>query len=46
LHNVPLFGNPEGFGVWNWMRLPFQAILIAWAWWYTGDSAAARDRAR
>lgn len=37
LHDVPLFGNPEGFGVWNWVRLPFQALLIAWAWWYTGD---------
>lgn len=36
-HNVPLFGNPEGFGVWNWVRLPFQALLIAWAWWYTRD---------
>ena len=35
LHNVPLFGNTEGFGVWNWVRLPFQAVFIAWAWWYT-----------
>jgi uncharacterized membrane protein len=37
LNNVPLFGNPEGFGVWNWVRLPFQVVLIAWAWWYTRD---------
>jgi uncharacterized membrane protein len=37
VHNVPLFGRPEGFGVWNWVRLPFQAVLIAWAWWYTRD---------
>lgn len=37
LYNVPLFGNPVGFGVWNWARLPFQAVLIAWAWWYTRD---------
>jgi uncharacterized membrane protein len=35
LHDVPLFGNLEGFGVWNWVRLPFQAVFIAWAWWYT-----------
>ncbi len=35
LHNVPLFGAPHGAGVWNWVRLPFQAVLIAWAWWYT-----------
>lgn len=19
----------------NWLRLPFQLVLIAWAWWYT-----------
>ena len=24
-----------------WARLPLQAVLIAWAWWYT-----RRDRAR
>ena len=36
-HDVPLFGNPQGFGVWNWVRLPFQAVLIAWAWWYTRE---------
>src|SRR6185369_3607070 len=35
LNNVALFGNPEGAGIFNWIRLPFQAVLIAWAWWYT-----------
>jgi uncharacterized membrane protein len=45
MHNVPLFGNTEGFGVWNWVRLPFQAVLIAWAWWYTRDSASVADQA-
>jgi uncharacterized membrane protein len=40
LHNVPLFGRSEGFGAWNWIRLPFQAVLIVWAWWYTGDRPA------
>jgi uncharacterized membrane protein len=35
LHNVPLSGAHEGAGIWNWVRLPFQAVLIAWAWWYT-----------
>jgi uncharacterized membrane protein len=39
LNNVPLFGRPEGFGIWNWVRLPVQAVLIAWAWWYTRDDA-------
>jgi uncharacterized membrane protein len=35
LHNVPLGARTEGLGVWNWVRLPLQAVLIAWAWWYT-----------
>jgi uncharacterized membrane protein len=35
LNDVPVFGAPHGAGVWNWVRLPFQAVLIAWAWWYT-----------
>ena len=34
-NNVPLFGNEEGFGAGNWIRLPFQAIFAAWAYWYT-----------
>lgn len=21
--------------VWSWVRVPFQALFIAWAWWYT-----------
>jgi len=37
LHNVPLGGASTGLGIWNWVRLPFQAVFIAWAWWYTGD---------
>ncbi len=37
LHDVPLFGRSEGFGIWNWVRLPFQGLLIAWAWWYARD---------
>lgn len=34
LNNVPLFGNPEGAGIWNWVRLPLQGVLALWAWWY------------
>ena len=34
MHNVPLGGASEGWGIWNWVRLPFQAVLIAWAAWY------------
>ena len=26
------------------VRLPFQAIFILWAWWYTGDEAANAER--
>jgi len=37
LHNVPLGGAAEGAGIVNWLRLPLQAVLIVWAWWYTGD---------
>lgn len=37
LYNVPMFGSPEGAGIWSWVRLPFQAVLILWAWWYTRD---------
>ena len=35
LHNVPVFGATEGAGIWNWVRLPLQLVLILWAWWYT-----------
>jgi uncharacterized membrane protein len=35
VNNVPLFGATEGAGIWNWVRLPFQLVLIAWAIWYT-----------
>jgi uncharacterized membrane protein len=40
LHNVPVFGAAEGAGALNWVRLPFQAVLIAWAWWYTRPEEA------
>lgn len=39
LADVPLGGRAEGLGVWNWVRLPFQALLIAWAWAYTRRDA-------
>ena len=40
--NVPLAGASAGAGVWNWVRLPLQAVLIAWAWWYTAQPLTAR----
>jgi uncharacterized membrane protein len=45
LHDVPLFGATHGAGVWNWVRLPFQGVLVAWAWWYTGETGAPVARA-
>lgn len=39
LYNVPLGGRSAGYGALNWVRLPFQFLLIAWAWWYTGDES-------
>lgn len=33
---IPLIaGDP----FWNWVRLPFQAVFILWAWWYTRPDA-------
>ena len=40
LHNVPVFGAQEGAGIWNWVRLPLQGVLILWAWWYTGPDSS------
>jgi uncharacterized membrane protein len=33
--NVGIGGPGTGGGLANWIRLPFQALFIAWAWWYT-----------
>ncbi len=35
LNDVAMVGAEQGGGMANWVRLPFQAVLIAWAWWYT-----------
>jgi uncharacterized membrane protein len=35
VNDVPMVGAEEGAGIWNWVRLPFQAVFVAWAWWYT-----------
>lgn len=34
LHSIPIEGIPH-HPLLYWFRLPFQAVLIAWAWWYT-----------
>ena len=45
LHNIPIGGRSEGLGVWNWIRLPLQGVLIAWAWWYTRPASGAKPAA-
>jgi len=35
LENVGLGGPGTGDPVFNWVRLPFQALFVLWAWWYT-----------
>ena len=35
LENVGLGGPGTGDPVFNIVRLPFQAVFVAWAWWYT-----------
>ncbi len=37
--NIGIPGGMPGTGnaVANWIRLPFQFVLMAWAWWYTGE---------
>jgi len=33
-NSIPIEGIPH-YPLLYWIRLPFQAVLIAWAWWYT-----------
>jgi uncharacterized membrane protein len=35
LENVGMEGPGSGAGPLNFIRLPIQAVLIVWAWWYT-----------
>lgn len=39
LENVGMDGPGSGAGAGNWVRLPFQALFIGWAWWYTRPDA-------
>ena len=47
--NVQMALHPETFPEFSaralWLRLPLQAVMIAWAFWYTrGNSGASGDR--
>ena len=47
VNNIPVFGATEGPGALGYIRLPFQLVLIAWAYWYTKeDRDGARSEAR
>jgi uncharacterized membrane protein len=35
LENVGSEGPGTGSAIANWVRLPFQAVFVVWAWWYT-----------
>ncbi len=35
LHNIGPDGPGSGSPFVNWVRLPFQFVFAAWAWWYT-----------
>jgi len=41
--NIGLPSGEPGTGnaLVNWFRLPFQAVFIAWAWWYTRPDVEA-----
>ncbi len=41
LENVGPDGPGSGVGAAGWIRLPFQALFIVWAWWYTRPDAEA-----
>jgi uncharacterized membrane protein len=42
LENVGLPDGEPGTGnaIVNWVRLPFQLLFVAWAWWYTRTDAS------
>ncbi|MBW4694903.1 MAG: DoxX family protein [Lyngbya sp. HA4199-MV5] len=39
INNIELEGIPHNPALY-WARLPLQAVLIAWAWWYTRNATA------
>jgi len=43
VENIGLPDGAPGTGnaLASWIRLPFQALFIAWAWWYTRPDAEA-----
>lgn len=42
MENVGVDGPGSGNAMANYIRLPFQAIFILWAWWYTRPNVETR----
>lgn len=44
IHNIGVPGGQPGTGIGalNWVRIPFQALFVLWAWWYTRPDEEAR----
>lgn len=38
VHNIRIEGTNYPL-IFNWVRLPFQVLFIAWAWWFTRKEA-------
>jgi uncharacterized membrane protein len=40
IENIGAEGPGTGSPVANWIRMPFQAVFILWAWWFTRPDPA------
>lgn len=45
VNDLPFGDTPPNAAV-AWGRLPFQALFIAWAWWFTRDEESRAEEAR
>lgn len=48
VNSISIEGIPD-YPIFYWVRLPLQAVLIAWAWWYTRkpeDQSGSKSVAR
>ena len=43
LENIGPEGPGSGDPIANWIRLPFQAVFIVWAWWFTRPDDAPTE---
>ena len=43
IENIGAEGPGTGSPVANWIRMPFQAVFILWAWWFTRPEPGRTD---